>query len=140
VLIVGNTANQKAIVKIQGNLSVRNINVGNGNDPSMISGAFYQTSGTLNVLNVANVDNFRLGIGGGTGAGQNPGYGYYKLSGGAAVFNEIGVGASFANDADPIGNVGVADITGGTIEDNGWVTLARGVGATGILNITGGVT
>ena len=56
------------------------------------------------------------------------------------MFNEIGVGASFANDADPIGNVGVADITGGTIQDNGWVTMARGVGATGILNITGGVT
>ena len=89
-------------------------------------GTAYQTSGDVVLTQGASVDNLRIGS---TVSGR----GYYKLSGGTLTVNEVGVGAS-QNDA-----IGVMDITGGILTDNGWLAIAHG-GATGsgLLNITGG--
>ena len=74
----------------------------------------------------AGVDNFRIGS-------AASGTGYYQLSSGALTVNEAGIGAGL-NDT-----VGVMDVSGGTLTDNGWLTVGRGgAPSSGVLNVTGG--
>src|SRR5262249_54836935 len=79
----------------------------------------------------------RLGDGAGGGLAGNGGYGYYSLSGVTSQANlaEFAVGGGNNNQ---IGNIGVMDMSGGTINDVGWITIARGAASTGIMNVTGG--
>jgi len=142
-LIVGNTLNQKGIMKIEGGtVQVQTVAVGQGlgtaaNNTNNISGAIYQTGGTLQILNVANTNNFRIGDGATGGLNGNGGYGYYSLSGATSQANlaEFAVGGGNNNG---IGNIGVMDMSGGTINDVGWITIARGNASAGIMNVTGG--
>ena len=49
------------------------------------------------------------------------------------TLNEMGIGASLA------GTVGVFEMTGGTLADAGWITVARGgTTSSGLLNASGG--
>ena len=132
-ITVGNTANVNGILNISANItSSSNIVIGgqlagNATGANAI-GAVYQTAGTFNSTTGASVNAFQLG-------GANAGYGYYKLSGGTLISNEIGIGGGNQNNT---GATGVMDITGGTFTENGWITICRGQNQIGVLNITGG--
>jgi len=137
-LLVGNLTGSTAVVNVTGgNLTPSTIAVGGVTANytaanSGASGAIYQSGGVVNTTAGASTAVMQLGAGVG-------GYGYYKLSGGTLISNEIGIGGANlgANNAS---GVGVMDITGGTFYENGWVTMTRGAGGgeIGILNMTGG--
>src|SRR4029079_202931 len=75
----------------------------------------------------ASTANFRIGDG-------TSGYGYYQLSGGMLNANEAGVGGGNGGN----GTVGVMDITGGTFNNAGWITVGRGgTTSSGVLNVSG---
>ncbi|HZZ26917.1 MAG TPA: autotransporter-associated beta strand repeat-containing protein [Pirellulales bacterium] len=138
-LVVGDSATPAIIRLDGGTLQVQTIALGtgagvNGNNTDNRSGAFYQTGGTLQLLNEASINNFRIGDGANGTATGNGGYGYYGLSGGTVNLAEFAVGGGNNSGS---GNIGVMDMTGGTLNDQGWVTIARGANATGILNIIG---
>jgi fibronectin-binding autotransporter adhesin len=142
-LIVGNTLGQKGVMRIEGGtVQVQTVAIGQGlgnagNNTNNVSGAIIQTGGTLQILNVANTNNFRIGDGAASGTSGNGGYGYYNLSGATSQANlaEFAVGGGNNNG---IGNIGVMDMSAGTINDVGWITIARGNASTGIMNVTGG--
>ena len=136
-ITVGNTANVNGILNISANITSSSSIVvggqlaGNANGANA-AGAVYQTAGTFNATTAANVNAFQVGA-------ANSAYGYYKLSGGTLISNEIGIGGGNAGGGNGSTNaVGVMDITGGTFTENGWITICRGANQTGILNITGG--
>lgn len=92
-------------------------------------GAIYQTAGTVTFSQAAGIDNLRIGSVGGGGSG------YYKLSGGTLLVNEVGIGAGITTTDTH----GVMEITGGTFTDAGYITIGRGRGtSSGILNVMGG--
>jgi autotransporter-associated beta strand protein len=133
-VFVGNLTNSTGILKwVTGaSTSHRSMELGRATGAG---GAIYQSGGSFTLTQGAGAGNFRIGAFNdtvNTGQGQG-GYGYYKISGGTATFNEIGISSDIGGNS-----VGVMDMTGGTITDNGWITVARGTGSTGILNITGG--
>ena len=114
-----------ALVNIAGNVTAYQMWLGDRAGSSQY-GAAYQTAGTVTLTRAASVDDLRIGS-------TTGGEGYYKLSGGTLIANEAGVGGSLNN------TLGVMDITGGTFQDNGWITIGRGGGtSSGILNIMGG--
>jgi autotransporter-associated beta strand protein len=93
--------------------------------------ALYQTAGILKESQGANGVAFQLGS-------TAYGYGYYYIGAGATAYvGEIGIGG----EGNPSGN-GQLDIKGGTVNDSGWLVIARGGNAqtagvpqTGILNV-----
>jgi len=90
------------------------------------AGALYQTAGDLVLTQGAGVDNLRVGS-------VASGRGYYKLSGGSLTVNEMGIGGSLS------GTIGVMDMTGGIITNNGYLVIGRGnATSAGLLNVTGG--
>ncbi len=138
-LVVGDTATPAIFRLDGGTVQVQTVALGqgagvNGNNTDNRSGAFYQTGGTLQLLNEASVNNFRIGDGANGATAGNGGYGYYGLSGGTANLAEFAVGGGNNGGS---GNIGVMDMTGGTINDQGWVTIARGANSTGIMNLIG---
>ena len=101
-------------------------------------GALYQKSGIMNFIAAPSGNDFQ--IGNAVGA-----YGYYYLGAGATVYmNEIGVPGeanSLAGFTSGAGN-GLMDVYG-TVQDNGWLTMARsgnGNPQTGVLNVYPGAT
>ena len=122
---VGNTAATKATLNIQAGSSVTAASLLVGNNATA-TGAVYQTGGTLTLTNAAGANDISIG-------NVASGYGYYSLSGGTVAANEIDVGGLFN------ATTGVMDMSGGTLNDAGWITVGRGgTTSSGVLNITGG--
>ena len=135
-IVVANTANTNGILNISQNLTIgtgSSVNIGGNGAATAIgnvNGAIYQTGGNFVERNFNGQGSFQL-------SASNGGYGYYKLSNGTLTNTEVGIGGGLGGTGT--GTVGVMDITGGTFNEGGWVTVARGgAGSTGILNMTGG--
>ncbi len=123
---VGDTAATSAILNVLPGASISRGNLQVGTNATAL-GAVYQSGGSLTLTQAAAKTNIKLGS-------VANGYGYYKLSVGTLTTNEIGIGGADFNNS-----TGVMDITGGTFNSNGWVTIGRGSQATnGLLNVTGG--
>ncbi len=122
-LIVANNAGQNATASISGGaVAANSLFLGN----TANAGALFQSGGTVSITLPASVNDFAVGSGA-------SGTGYYKLSGGVLNTNEIDVGGNASN------TTGVVEVTGGTLNDTGWITIGRGSGASsGVLNVTGG--
>ncbi len=124
-LTVGNVAGTPAILDIMPGANVTNYTLAIGT--AAASGAVFQSGGTFTVTDPASIADFRIGDGTG-------GYGYYQLSGGTLNANEVGVGGGNGGNA----TIGVMDITGGTFNNAGWITVGRGgTTSSGILNVSG---
>ena len=122
---LGNTASTNATLNIQPNSSVTASGLFIGNNATA-PGAVYQTGGSLTLTNVAGGNDISIG-------NVASGYGYYSLSGGTVATNEVDVGGLFN------ASTGVMDMSGGTLNDAGWITVGRGgTTSSGVLNITGG--
>jgi autotransporter-associated beta strand protein len=122
-LTVANNPGQNAMAIVSGGkVAFNNLFIGNaGNAAGM-----YQSGGTVSLTLAAGVNDLAIGS-------SDNSAGYFKLSGGNLTTNEIDVGGSAAN------TVGVMDVTGGTVNDAGWITIGRGSGtSSGVLNVTGG--
>jgi uncharacterized repeat protein (TIGR03806 family) len=125
-LTVGNLAGSPAIMDILtgANVTYNTLAIG---ENATAPGAVFQSGGTFTLADAANIADFRIGDG-------TSGYGYYQLSGGALNANEVGVGGGNGGNA----TVGVMDITGGTFNDAGWITVGRGgTTSSGVLNVSG---
>lgn len=128
---VGSAAGN-AVMNLSGSSSLTAANLFVGNVGGAVS-AVYQTGGTVN-------------LSGGTGDLLNLGnwtgsYGYYNASGGTINVNGISIGGeSNPNVWPPQGTGdGILDVNGATINNVGWIVLARGGGPnTGILNMWSG--
>jgi fibronectin-binding autotransporter adhesin len=128
-LTVGSVAGNSKM-QFSGTLSAQNLFIGNA---SGAVSAVYQTGGSATVtggsgdtLNVGNVSGS---------------YGYFNASGGTMNVNGISIGGeSNPNVWPPQGTGdGIMDVTGATINNSGWIVLARGGGPnTGILNMFSG--
>ena len=131
ITVVGSAAGNAVLVN-SGSLSQPDLFVGNANGAN---GAVYQTGGTLSVTGGAAGDLLDIGnIAGG--------YGYYNASGGTVTANGIAIGGenNIGTGFTGTGGNGVMDITGGTVNDTGWMVLARGAtNETGILNVYNGL-
>ena len=102
-------------------------------------GAIDQTGGTLSVNAYSGVDNLCLG--------NMPGsFGYYYMGGGLATINGLCIAGEANNGSystfNQAGN-GLMEINGGTVNDTGWLLLARNNNSTsgsevGVLNVYGG--
>ena len=128
-----------SVVNITGSsaLSAFYILLGNTNNAV---GALYQTGGTMDSSENSGFDNLSVGNAAG-------GYGYYAANGGTYNVNGICIGGEAnngggANFAVQGGN-GIMDINGGTVNDVGWLVMARQNAGTpgpssGILNVYNG--
>ena len=126
-LTVGNQAGSSAVLDILPGANLTSYTLAIGANPTG-PGAVFQSGGTFNQIDAANIADFRIGDG-------TSGYGYYQLSGGTLNANEVGVGGG--NGASTA-TVGVMDITGGTFNDAGWITVGRGgTSSSGVLNVSG---
>ncbi len=123
-LTVGTTAATSAVLKLGSGANMTNANLYLGGNATA-AGAIFQSGGTMNQTAGANIADFRLG------AVAN-GYGYYNFSGGTLNVNEVGIGS------DQTGSVGVLDMSGGNYVSGGYITIARGIGTLGALNVSGG--
>ena len=128
-LTVGNLAGSTAVMNIFSGANVTNYTLAIGENPiTPAPGAVFQSGGTFTLTAGASIIDFRIGDGAG-------GYGYYQLSGGTLNANEVGVGGGDGGSATK----GVMDITGGTFNDAGWITIGRGgTSSSGVLNVSGG--
>ena len=125
-LTVGNTPGSAAMVNILAGANFTNYTLSLGAS-STSPGAIFQSGGTLTQVDGANIADFRIGDG-------VSGYGYYHLSGGILNANEVGVGGGNTGSS---GTAGVMDITGGTFNDAGWITVGRGgTTSSGVLNVS----
>ncbi len=125
-LTVGNTAGSGAILNILPGANFTNFTLALGENATS-PGAIFQRGGTMTQVDGANIADFRIGDG-------NSGYGYYQLTNGTLNANEVGVGGGNGGNA----TVGVMDITGGTFNDAGWITVGRGgTTSSGVLNVSG---
>ncbi len=124
-LTVGNVPGASAILAIQSGANFTNYSLAIG---ATAIGAVFQTGGQFTLVDPASIADFRIGDG-------VAGYGYYRLSGGTLVANEVGVGGGNTGSS---GTVGVMDITGGTFNNAGWITVGRGgTTSSGVLNVSG---
>ena len=129
ITTVGSAANNAVLIN-SGTLTQSNLFVGN---VSNAVGAVYQTGGTVTVSG---------GSGDQTGVGNvYGGYGYYAALGGTldsvglAVGGENNTGTGFSGN----GGNGIMDVNGGTVNDTGWLVMARGAtNETGVLNVFSG--
>ncbi len=125
-LTVGNTAGSAAILNILPSANFTNYTLALGENATA-PGAIFQRGGTMTQVDGANIADFRIGDG-------NSGYGYYQLTNGTLNANEVGVGGGNGGNA----TAGVMDITGGTFNDAGWITVGRGgTTSSGVLNVSG---
>ena len=135
--VVGNSVSNSVLdISGSGSLSPFYLLVGN---VSNSVGAVYQTGGTLNANANTTFDNLCLG--------NVPGsYGYYDAVGGTATIDGVCIGGEANNGNTGTFNVagnGIMDINGGTVNDTGWLLLARNNNSTngtevGVLNVYSG--
>lgn len=130
--VVGGAAGN-SVLNVSGSLAAYVMLVGNASNSV---GAVYQSTGTVLADTNSGIDNLCLG--------NVPGsYGYYDAAGGTAYIDGIaiagednsGTGSSFG-----ITGNGIMDINGGTVNDSGWLVIARNNNSTngseiGILNV-----
>src|SRR6185437_8016574 len=131
--ITAGNSSGKSVLNIQNGATINSANLFTGNTTNSIN-AVYQNGGTLNLT-------------GGTGdllsiGNWNNAYGYY-YAGPAATLNINGISIGGENNPNvwpPQGTGdGIMDVDGATINNIGWIVLARGAGPqTGILNMYGG--
>jgi autotransporter-associated beta strand protein len=113
-----------------GTLNASNLFVGNS---SGANGAVTQTGGTANI-NGGTGDNFSIGNWDGS-------FGYFNAAGGTMNVNGISIGGEEnPNVWPPVGGGdGLMEVNGETINNVGWITLARGGGPNiAILNVYSG--
>ncbi len=130
ITTVANVAGNACLVD-SGSISQPILFVGNANGAA---GAVYQTSGSMSVSPATTFDNTAIGNVAGS-------FGYYDALGG--VFTSVGIAVGGENNNGSgfsgTGGNGILEVTGGTVNDTGWLVMARGVtGETGLLNIFGG--
>ena len=123
-------ASGDAVLNISGNLTSSNLFVGN---VSGAVGVVNQTAGTVtlsggtgDLLNVGNMD---------------ASFGYYNAMGGTLNVAGISIGGENNPNVWPPQGTGdgIMEVRGATINNNGWITMARGGNAqTGILNVYSG--
>ena len=119
-----------SVMNIAGTLITSNLFVGN---VSGASAAVWQTGGTVNI-NGGTGDNLNLGNWDGS-------FGYFNAAGGTMSVNGISIGGEENPDAWPPlgGGDGLMEVNGETINNIGWITLARGSGPNNaILNVYSG--
>jgi fibronectin-binding autotransporter adhesin len=133
--IVGSVAGN-AVLDISGSTSPYYLLVGN---VANAAGAVYQTGGTVTLAANSGYDNLSLG--------NVPGsYGYYDALGGTFTVNGIAVAGEANNGSTSTFNLagnGIMDINGATVNDSGWLVIARNNNNTtgsevGILNVYSG--
>jgi autotransporter-associated beta strand protein len=130
-IILGSTAGN-IVMKVSGSLIASNLFVG---DASNAIGAVYQTGGTVSLSGGTGGD--LLNIGNASGS-----FGYYEASRGTLTVAGISIGGeSNPNTWPPQGSGnGMMEVNGATINDTGWIALARGGDANiGILNVYSGL-
>ena len=123
-------ASGNAVLNISGNLTSSNLFIGN---TSGAVGVVNQTAGTVT-------------LSGGTGDFLNVGnmdasFGYYNAVGGTLNVAGISIGGENNPNVYPPQGTGdgIMEVRGATINNNGWIVLARGGNAeTGILNVYSG--
>jgi autotransporter-associated beta strand protein len=123
-------ASSNATLTISGTMNQKNFFVGNA---SGAVGAAYQSAGTVTATNGGG-DNLCVG-------NISGGFGYYHLSGGTVLANGLAVGGenNSGTGFSGTGGNGVLDITGGFLNDIGWVVAARGGAAeSGVINVFNG--
>ena len=135
--IVGNSPGN-SVLTISGSASFAPFYLLVGNVANSV-GAIDQTGGTLSVNAYSGVDNLCLG--------NMPGsFGYYYMGGGLATINGLCIAGEANNGSystfNQAGN-GLMEINGGTVNDTGWLLLARNNNSTsgsevGVLNVYGG--
>ena len=124
-LAVGNLAGVPAVLDLLPGANVTNYSLAIGGASG--GGAVYHSGGTFTQVQGASIADFRIGDG-------TAGYGYYQLSGGTLVANEVGVGGGNGGN----GTIGAMDISGGTFYNAGWITVGRGgTTSSGVLNVYG---
>jgi autotransporter-associated beta strand protein len=119
-----------SLLNISGTLNTSNLFVGN---VSGANAAVTQTGGTANI-NGGSGDNLSIGNWDGS-------YGYFKAAGGIMNVNGINIGGEEnPNTWPPVGGGdGLMEVNGETINNAGWITLARGGGPNNaILNVYSG--
>ncbi|MES2475625.1 MAG: autotransporter-associated beta strand repeat-containing protein [Verrucomicrobiota bacterium] len=125
---VGTVVGTPAVLNIQPGAAAsrHNLFVGDAGSGSG-GGAVYQTGGNLLLTQAANNDDCRIGS-------NATGYGYYKISGGSLVSNDVSVGGSLAD------TVGVLEVSStGLVKTNGSITMGRGsLTSSGCFHVTGG--
>jgi autotransporter-associated beta strand protein len=123
---VGNSSGN-AVMGISGTLITKNLFVGN---VSGADGAVYQNGGTVTASGGTG-DNLSIGNWSGS-------FGYYKATGGTINVNGINIGGEQnPNVWPPAGSGdGIMEVNGATINNIGWIVLARGGGPNmGVLSI-----
>ncbi|MBI5688234.1 MAG: autotransporter-associated beta strand repeat-containing protein, partial [Verrucomicrobia bacterium] len=124
-LIIGNAANSRGVVTVDGSVSVGNVMMGNALGAA---GALYQTDGVIRDTAADGDNNFGLGR-------ANGGYGYYRITGGNLLVNgRVGIGYSVGTTPA----YGVFDMYGGLVNVGMYLFPARSEGGAGVLNIFGG--
>ena len=120
-----------AVLNLSGNISSGNLFVGNAGGAV---GAVYQTGGNLNLANGTG-DLLNLG-------NTDSSYGYYSATAGTLNLNGIAIGGeNNPNVWPPSGTAanGLLEVNGATINNLGWITLARGGSQNiGVLNMFSG--
>lgn len=130
ITTVGGAAGNSVVVD-GGTLSQQVLLVGN---VAGAVGAVYQTNGTVSAATATTFDNSSIGNVAG-------GFGYYDALGGTFTSDGIAVGGENNNGSgfSGTGGNGIMDIRGGTVNDTGWLVMARGAtNETGVLNVYGG--
>jgi uncharacterized repeat protein (TIGR03806 family) len=122
--IIGTGANAVVNILPGANFSAYNLALG---ESAAAAGAIFQRGGTLTQSQGANIADFRIGD-------ATSAYGYYQLSGGTLNVNEIAAGGGNGGSA----TIGVMDVTGGTFNNAGWITIGRGgTTSSGAFNVSG---
>ena len=136
-VVVGNSVSN-SVLDISGSGSISPFYLLVGNVSNSV-GAVYQTGGTVTANANSGFDNLCLG--------NVPGsYGYYDAAGGTATINGVCIGGEANNGSTGTFNIagnGIMDINGGTVNDTGWLLLARNNNNTngseiGVLNVYSG--
>ena len=128
-LTVGNAAGSAAIMNILTGANLTNFDLAIGANATA-PGTVFQSGGILTLAQAGNTADLAIGSVAG-------GYGYYQLSGGTLNAQEVGVGGYAGGNS----STGVMDITGGTFNDAGWITVGRGqTTSSGALNVSGSGT
>jgi autotransporter-associated beta strand protein len=123
----------KTLLNLTGDIYAPNLIVGNA---SNAVAAAYQTGGTLTLASGAG-DLLSMG-------NMSGSFGYFSAKGGTITTSGIEIGGgNIPANWPPVGTGdGIMDVDGATINNSGWIVLARGGGPnTGILNVyTGSLT
>jgi fibronectin-binding autotransporter adhesin len=131
-ITAGNAAG-KSVLNISDPANITAANLFTGNTTNAVN-AVYQTGGTLN-LSGGSGDLLSIG-------NWNNAFGYFDAAGGTENINGISIGGeNNPNVWPPVGTGdGILDVNGATINNVGWIVLARGAGPqTGILNMYSGL-